>query len=136
MARPRQGGTLTIVAPDRIELLAEEEMALYSEFRILSGALDRLFEFSKIGDLLRALDEAGVNTRGLGAYASPLAARAWIQARMAVVHRQLWGSVLRRAHTLARQLGRQLEMEGMNISLPMGPVGFEFQLKLTEPRRP
>lgn len=119
-----------ITAPDRIELLTEEDMSLYSEFRILSQALDRLFEFSKVADLMRSLEEAGVSARGLGAYSTPLAARGWLTARMATVHRLLWESMLRRAHTLARQLGKQLVMEGMDLSLPMGPVGFNFRLKM------
>jgi len=118
--------------PEQLELLTEEEMALYAEFRILSSALDRIFEFQRIADLSRSLEEAGVNTRGLGAYSSALAARQWFQSRMAIVHRQLWETVLRRAHTMAKHLGKQLQIEGMDISLPLGPVGFNFHMKLGE----
>ena len=117
------------VVPDRIDLLTEEEMGSYSEFRVLSQVLDRIFQFTKIGDMVRNLEEAGVSTRGLGAYSTPLAARGWLTSRMAAVHRQLWESVLRRAHLLAKALGKQLEMEAMCVCLPLGPVEFEFRMK-------
>lgn len=118
--------------PDGIELVAEEEMGLYTEYRILSGALERLFEFKKMADLYHALEEAGMSIRGLGAYSTPLAARSWIQSRMAAVHRQLWDTALRRAHELARHFGKQLYMESIDVSLSMDPVGFGFRFRLGE----